>query len=248
MDVWFFQITNEFVAQSAGLFFFAVNSAETSWKLAALTLVGLWFSGVSTYSQQHYINTLSERAKQQRVIRSRVMVLFGVMVCGFVAARVLQHFFEQPRPMAAAPMLIPFDPAIWTKMKAHISEQGSFPSDHAVMWFTVATGTFLLHRTAGIVWMLIATALCLFRMGTGYHWASDIAAGTALGMVFTALAFFLVQRIRFLEKWLFWAVDAFEQKPVIMYTLGFLVMSDFAVKFSGLFYVLKELLEYSVSH
>ncbi len=248
MDIYFFQLTNQFVAQSARLFFFAVDSAEASWKLAALALVGLWFSGISTYSQQSYIGSLSEHGKQQRSIRGRVIILFAVMVAGFVAARVLQHFFEQPRPMVAAPMLVPFDPALWAKMKVNISEQGSFPSDHAVMWFTVAMGMFLLQRTAGILGLVIAAMLCFFRMGTGYHWASDILAGSALGIGFTLLAFYLLDRISFLQTWLYRIVDAFEQYPVPMYLLGFLVISDFAVKFSGLFGVLKSVLKVSVGH
>ncbi|TAE27178.1 MAG: phosphatase PAP2 family protein [Candidatus Kapaibacterium sp.] len=248
MDIYFFQLTNQFVAQSADLFFFAVDSAEDSWELAALTLIGLWFSGISTYSQQTYIGSLSEHGKQQRYIRGRVLVLFAVMVAGFVAARVLQHFFEQPRPMTASPMLIPFDPAIWTRMKVHISEQGSFPSDHAVMWFTVAMGTFLLHRIAGIIGLVIAAILCFFRMGTGYHWASDILAGTALGVGFTLLAFYVLNRNTFLQTLLYYVVDIFEQYPVPMYVLGFLIISDFAVKFSGLFGLLKSMLKVSVAH
>lgn len=248
MDDFFFRITNEFVAKSAWLFFLAVDSAEVSWKIAALTIVGLWFSGISTYNQDIYIQSLDEGKKSQRMIRTRVLVMFAVMVVGFVSARVLQHFFEQARPMVASPMLIPFDPAIWTKMKAHISEQGSFPSDHAVMWFTVATGTLLLHRFAGIAWIFLATVFCIFRMGTGYHWFSDIAAGTALGVVFTWVSFYIIPRIQFLETWLHWAVDLFEKKPVIMYTLGFLIVMDFSVKFSGLFHTLKEVLELSVEH
>ncbi len=248
MDIYFFQLTNELVARSAGLFFFAVDSAEASWRLAALTIVALWFSGISTYNQETYMSSLDGYKLHQHMVRSRVIVLFGVMVAGFVAARVLQHFFEQARPMVATPMLIPFDVAIWEKMKAHISEQGSFPSDHAVMWFTVATGTFLLQRVAGIVGIVIATALCVFRMGTGYHWASDIFAGTALGVVFTVLAFWLLRRMKWLENIILRIVDFFEQKPVVMYSLGFLMMADFAQKFAGLFHTLKEVLELSVSH
>jgi undecaprenyl-diphosphatase len=248
MDVYFFQITNQFVAQSATLFFMAVDSAEASWKLAALTIVALWFSGISTYSQQTYIGDLRKGGKQQRIIRSRVIMMFAVMVLGFVAARVLQHFFEQTRPMASQTMLIPFNPAIWIKMKTHISEQGSFPSDHAVMWFTIATGTFLLHRIAGTFALITATVLCIFRMGTGYHWFSDILAGTALGVSFTVGTFFILERISFVEDLLLWLVDRFEEHSVPMYALGFLIVSDFSVKFSGLFHFLKEMLELSVGH
>jgi hypothetical protein len=61
-------------------------------------------------------------------------------------------------------------------------------------------------------------------------------------------AFWLLRRMKWLENIILRIVDFFEQKPVVMYSLGFLMMADFAQKFAGLFHTLKEVLELSVSH
>lgn len=62
----------------------------------------------------------------------------------------------------------------------------SFPSDHAVLFFSVAIGIFLASRRAGIL-AIIYTALfiALPRVYTGFHYPSDLLAGAVVGTLFT---------------------------------------------------------------
>jgi undecaprenyl-diphosphatase len=65
----------------------------------------------------------------------------------------------------------------------------SFPSDHAVLFFSLATTIFLLSRKAGIVAYLYAFfVVCFPRMYFGLHYPTDILVGAVLGVVLT-LAF-----------------------------------------------------------
>ncbi|MGH8261433.1 MAG: phosphatase PAP2 family protein [Steroidobacteraceae bacterium] len=71
----------------------------------------------------------------------------------------------------------------------------SFPSDHAALFFALATGILLISRSAGIAMLIYATLVdCLPRVYLGIHYPSDIAAGALLGILLARLA--AMQRIR----------------------------------------------------
>lgn len=60
---------------------------------------------------------------------------------------------------------------------------GSFPSDNAVLFFTLAAGLFFASRRVGVILFLYAAfVVCLPRMYLGVHWPTDILAGAALGV------------------------------------------------------------------
>ncbi len=59
----------------------------------------------------------------------------------------------------------------------------AFPSDHAVLFFVLATGLLFVSRRVGVVALLYAAVvICLPRLYLGLHWPTDILAGAALGI------------------------------------------------------------------
>jgi undecaprenyl-diphosphatase len=65
----------------------------------------------------------------------------------------------------------------------------SFPSDHAVLFFTIATGIFFVSRPLGglaLAW--VASVICFPRLYLGLHWPTDILAGAALGVSIAQIA------------------------------------------------------------
>ncbi|TAK05746.1 phosphatase PAP2 family protein [Patescibacteria group bacterium] len=65
----------------------------------------------------------------------------------------------------------------------------SFPSDHAVLSFTVATAMLLVPYppTAGLIAVALAVLISVARVVCGVHYPSDVAAGAVLGTVGTVL-------------------------------------------------------------
>ena len=58
----------------------------------------------------------------------------------------------------------------------------SFPSDHAVFFFTLATGLFLVNRLVGSIAIIYSfIVICLPRIYVGHHYPTDIIAGIVLG-------------------------------------------------------------------
>lgn len=62
----------------------------------------------------------------------------------------------------------------------------SFPSDHAVLFFALATAIFLVHRALGLVLFLhAAIVISLPRMYSALHFPSDILFGALVGVTIT---------------------------------------------------------------
>ena len=118
----------------------------------------------------------------------------------------------------------------------------SFPSDHAGLFFSLATTLFFISRRAGIVAGIYTAAfVCFPRVYVGYHFPSDILAGAVIGIAATSLI--LQHTIRDLVAR--GPLRIFRARPVVFYVLAYigslLLTTNFdlirragAVVFSGL--------------
>src|SRR5260370_9850419 len=70
----------------------------------------------------------------------------------------------------------------------HWNHCNSFPSDHAAIFFALATVILINHRFLGLIAFFWATTVCLLRIYLGYHYPSDLIAGAGLG-IFTVILF-----------------------------------------------------------
>jgi membrane-associated phospholipid phosphatase len=65
----------------------------------------------------------------------------------------------------------------------------SFPSDHAVLYFSLATGIYFVSRRAGILIFCYSFFVILLpRVYLGFHYPTDILAGMFLGVSLACLA------------------------------------------------------------
>ncbi len=84
----------------------------------------------------------------------------------------------------------PFEsPAIRFQLPPHwapaLPGWSSFPSDHAVLFFMLATGIFFVSRATGWLALGWTTAVIAFpRLYMGIHWPTDLLAGALLGAGF----------------------------------------------------------------
>ncbi|WP_145105484.1 phosphatase PAP2 family protein [Cereibacter sediminicola] len=126
---------------------------------------GLWF-GVQRNAEQ----------TRTRLLATLVVSMFAVFV-GRALAVTLPY---RPRPI--------HDPELGFLLHTGLSQEtldgwSSMPSDHAVLYFALATGIFLAHRAVGAVALLHATfIICLPRVYFGLHYSLDIIVGAVIGV------------------------------------------------------------------
>ncbi len=106
----------------------------------------------------------------------------------------------------------------------------SFPSDHAVLFFTLSAGLLFLSRKTG-AFALAYTALfiCFPRVYLGLHYPTDVIAGAIIGMSIGWLGnLYIVRSNIFLS-----AVRWLDSKPGIFYPLFFLLTYQIADLFTS---------------
>jgi undecaprenyl-diphosphatase len=86
---------------------------------------------------------------------------------------VIADLVDRARPFVAEPAQVHL-------FAAHAADAG-FPSDHATASFAIAVAVLLRNRSLGIVALVAAAVLSVGRVAVGYHYPSDVLAGTLLG-------------------------------------------------------------------
>ena len=139
-------------------------------------------------------------------------------VCVIATTKVLSHTIFLPRPdiqtqkiyrlegdqlveMKRMPVRIPLDETSQKDHRALLSgdvqtnDLGSFPSDHAGFFITIALGIWLASRRLGLValgWTVFV--ILAAKMISGQHTPIDIAAGSAVALVELSLIQYAAQQ------------------------------------------------------
>jgi membrane-associated phospholipid phosphatase len=158
-------------------------------------------------------------------IRHRVVLLFLSFIPTYALARLLQRLFVRSRPMANMLLEPVGDPSLWNFMPRLFSQAGAFPSDHAALFFLFTAIIFSINQKAGWLSLVLSIYFSFLRIGIGYHWPSDIAAGAMLGTLVGWLALQFEPQLKDrLENMVFWL----ETNPLKTSSVAFLFLSDFA--------------------
>jgi undecaprenyl-diphosphatase len=128
----------------------------------------LWFRHPQGSNESHKTRTI--------IFAALVLSLVAVLLARGLALSL--PFRERPiRNEAAAftvPSIVP---------KRTLEGWSAFPSDHATLFFGLATGLFLVHRLLGILgYFHAAFIICFPRIYLLYHHPTDILVGALLGM------------------------------------------------------------------
>jgi membrane-associated phospholipid phosphatase len=214
LDLWLLHQINHWCASfrllsDQALF---INYAELPSLMIATGIVALWCCDHIDFAKPYRI-------------RHRVILLFLSFIPTYLLARILQRLFVRSRPMATIHLEPVGDPSLWNFMPRLFSQAGAFPSDHAALFFLFTVIVFRTDRRAGWVSLALSIYFCFLRIGIGYHWPSDIAAGATLGALVGWLALQLEPRFKDrLEQIVFWL----ETNPIKTGSAAFLFLSDFA--------------------
>ncbi|HEY9634391.1 MAG TPA: phosphatase PAP2 family protein [Coleofasciculaceae cyanobacterium] len=220
-DFWLLKQLNHGMASS---YFFTkqailFNNLNLLELIMAAVLVYWWFSKDSKTS-----STVN--------LRHRVLLVLLSCLPTYVVARISQSIFHRPRPLINMPLEIPpIFQAQFKEMREAFTGFGSFPSDHAGLFFLFTTIVFTVNKRLGIFCLLVSLYYCALRVAVGYHWPSDILGGAVLGSLVALLMLSLEPR---LNKILKNFVSQAERYPGIIYTVSFLFLCDFSQSFTNL--------------
>lgn len=173
---------------------------------------------------------------QNGVVRRKREALLAAVIASFPAlvfARILSWVFFRPRPLNETRFLfrVPYGAtaAGWEGLS-------SFPSDHAVLFFTLAAGIFFVSRRAGwFTFAYVSIIICLPRIFTGTHYATDILAGAAIGGFMAWLANLSAVR----EPLTKWALQWEDSRPELFYCFAFVLTCQMAELFDPMREILK---------
>ena len=156
--------------------------------------------------------------------RTRLLLGFGAALVAAVASRLLQVSLPlRLRPMHAWESGFQPLPGIDPALASH---WGSFPSDHAALFFALAAVVWRQSRWLGLLATLSALFGVLPRVYLGLHYLSDVVAGATLGIGLV----FMLGRFgprRLAHRSVAWA----GQRPGLAYAMAFLMSFEVATLF-----------------
>lgn len=171
---------------------------------------------------------------EKKVYRPLIILnLIGCFIAMFIArimAKVLPFRF---RPI--------HDPSLDVSMPLGFDETyaeglSSFPSDHAALFFALATGIYFLNKKLGIIALFYAfLVICLPRVFLGLHFPTDIMAGAFIG---TSIVI-MVHKINFFTNLNSLMFDFKRGYPSVFYALFFLITYQIADMFESVRAIMK---------
>jgi undecaprenyl-diphosphatase len=206
---------NQF-AQRSRFFDYAVSVVTGNELVTGVPIVAaLWWAWFS--------NSTREKEHRKIIVSSLFLCTAAIFIARVLAMTL--PFRERPLRNPNLDFKLPFgeDPQ-------YLMHWSSFPSDHAVFFFCLATSIFVISRKVGAITYAYVVFLCMGLVYLGVHYPTDVIVGAILGTAIASLV--LVQPIRDLlsRKPMQW----FEQSPASFYPCFYLVTFLFGSMFISL--------------
>ena len=161
--------------------------------------------------------------------RQQIIIAITGAIVAVVVSRILQvtlPFHQRPLHAPELHFVVPLGVNPQT-----LNMWNSLPSDHAAIYFALATAVWYQSRALGYAAMLWSLVLALLpRVYLGYHYPSDIIAGAVCGAVLMALVWHLTPRGQTLGRIIAWE----RSHRLAFYAVAFLVTYELATLFFDL--------------
>ncbi len=167
-------------------------------------------------------------------VRARLAAVMVIGVLAIAVGRILALTLPfRQRPLLTEGLGLKVAPELDPELMRGWS---AFPSDHAVLFFALATGLLMIDRRLGILaYLHAALIVTLPRVYFGLHWPSDIVADWAVG---AAMALLLMPPLaRGFER--LSLPGLIDRHAVLAYPMLFLVTFQIATLFNSARWFLK---------
>jgi undecaprenyl-diphosphatase len=124
--------------------------------------------------------------KSDRMTLTREKVIISVISC--IIAIFVGRLLARVLPFRLRPLVDPTFAQFYhnKSMADSFDMASSFPSDHAVMFFALATGIFLISKKLGLfAYLYVFFVICFPRVYLGLHYPTDILTGAIVGIITT---------------------------------------------------------------
>jgi undecaprenyl-diphosphatase len=160
--------------------------------------------------------------------RNREFVLSGIVMslaslCAARAFAFLRPFRERPLRTSGLNFHLPI-----SMEGSALIHWSSFPSDHAALFFSLATSLYFISRRIGLLAYCHAFfVVCLPRLYLGLHFPTDILAGALLGVAITDLCLIKSLRTAIARPPLAWLKSSPPYFYACFYLSNFLIATNF---------------------
>ncbi len=159
--------------------------------------------------------------------REHILITILASVAGIFGARLLVLSL----PFRLRPLHNPEIALEFPLKREFLEGWSSFPSDHAILFFTLATGLFFVSRILGTIAIAHAIfVISLPRIYLGLHYPTDILAGALIG-IGVAL---LVNRRRISNTIAKLPMRLLDKNPSLFYSCFFVGVFEIAEMFNSL--------------
>ncbi|MDR3412131.1 MAG: phosphatase PAP2 family protein [Formivibrio sp.] len=145
--------------------------------LKGLPMMGmLWF---------YWLKENKDTTNTRRII---IATLIGTLFAVLIARATNTFGPYQPRPFSNPELLYHFYAGLPPRETQALYLWSSFPSDHAALFYSLATGIFLISRSVGsFLFVYVTIFIALPRIYLGLHYPTDILAGGILAVACVGL-------------------------------------------------------------
>ena len=175
----------------------------------------LWWGWYRGHENQHYV--------REHVISTLLSCLVAIVLAKTLTLTL--PFRLRPIHEAGVDFLLPYG-----TVSTALEGWSSFPSDHAVLFYTLSTGLLFVSRAAGIFALVYTTVFIgLPRIYLGLHYPTDIIGGAVVGILVGWLGNTPVMQAKIARPILAWS----NTMPGFFYPVFFLITYQIADTFKN---------------
>lgn len=127
-------------------------------------------------------------SQKNLIIRKKVIITLLSCLIAIMVGRLLAQILPfRIRPLLDPQLSFLFPPLSFEQSR-WLDSASSMPSDHAVMFYSLATGIFLISKKIGaFTFLYVSIVILLPRIFLGYHYPTDILTGGVVGILITLI-------------------------------------------------------------